>query len=301
MATSTTESPERDDTERSTTDETSAEESAGGLRARALAQVKNGRLPMVAGGLLAVRGLRDLLSDGRGGLGKTAAGLALLGVGLRQRSKRRSGSTFGASGGGDPEASLPGVETVSIRSQANEPGTNPRDVDDEPHAASEAPDEGSVQFETENSDEPEHKPHLDTEDPIDPRYPDEGDPETDEDHVDVDISEDALADEPNEAVGPDEEQAFPAAEGTDPEPSSAKAPERTGEGAVAHPDAGDESTGDEEQTTNDEQGLDEEPGDESAGDDEMADAGEDEARGTSEASADDDSDESDDEDIEESV
>lgn len=250
MATTPTETSERDDTARTTDAHDHDSDHGGGrsLPGKAISQVRNGRIPLLAGSILAARGLRDLLSKQSGGLLKTATGLGLLGFGLRQRAKRKSGGLFGSESA--PEESLPGMETVAIRSQANEPGTNPRDVDDEPDVASERPDEGSVQFETEDSDEPERKPHLDDVDPKDPRYPDEGDPETDEGHVDVDISEDALADEPNEAVGPDEEQAFPASEGTDPEPTSPAAPERSGEETDA--DEHDDSDADEEERSADE-------------------------------------------------
>lgn len=258
MATST-ETSEGDDTERSSTAAESTGEQAGqgGLRARAMTQVKNGRLPMAVGAIMAVRGVRGMLSKEGSGLAQTVAGLGLLGFGLRRRSRDESSMIDIPLGGDDDdvEDDVPGSETVALRAQSNRPGKNPRDVDDESDApATHDPDQGAVQFETDEGDDLERKPHIDDIDPKDPRYPDEGDPETDDEHVDVDISESALADEPNEAVGPDEEQAYPAVEGTDPEPSAAQSPEQAegevtdDEDATTDPDfeeLSDESTEDE--------------------------------------------------------
>lgn len=257
MATST-ETSEGDDTERSNTaaESTSEQAGQGGLRARAMTQVKNGRLPMAVGAIMAVRGVRGMLSNEGRGLAQTVAGLGLLGFGLRRRSRDESSMIDIPLGGDDDvEDDVPGSETVALRAKSNEPGRNPRDVDDESGApATHDPDKGAVQFETDDGEDLDRKPHLDEVDPKDPRYPDEGDPETDDEHVDVDISESALADEPNEAVGPDEEQAYPSVEGTDPEPSAAQSPEQAegevtdDEDATTDPDfeeLSDESTEDE--------------------------------------------------------
>lgn len=78
--------------------------------------------------------------------------------------------------------------------------------------------------------------------------------ERDRDRTEVDLSRASLADEASEAAGPQPEQAYPAREGTDPEPASDEAPPRLGQGAVApagpddeaaEGDAADEMTDDE--------------------------------------------------------
>lgn len=115
---------------------------------------------------------------------------------------------------------------VGVRERRTDDGPsggdiNPRGTVDEPDVETKTdPDEGQIQFTDDQTAEPRHKPDLDDA-PEDPRRdtPDNGDEE-----VEVDLSEATLADEASEATGPSTEQAYPAKEGTDPEP--------TGEGAI---------------------------------------------------------------------
>lgn len=143
---------------------------------------------------------------------------------------------------------------------------NPRGVSNEPDVATKTdPDEGPVQFNTDQDAGPRSKPHLDGASADDPRRHEE------EDGVDIDISEAALADEGSEATGPDPEQAQPAStEGTEPEPTpeedvshvQADTPTGTDEGSNTPTDAtsdtgtnGFESTS--EESTDSEEGDDE--------------------------------------------
>lgn len=271
MATESTEISD-DATERSSspTDDASAQQRAQSL----LPAGRYGRLAMAAGGVVLLRTLFGRSGSRGRAIAKAALGTGLIVLGLRQRSAS-SDASFGAAGTAvsDEEATEPpghstGIHTPDRRADSNEPGHNPRDVDDDPDVATASdPEEGRVQFSTGDDEDPEQKPHLDPDDPMDPRFADDNDPETSEDTVEVDISEAAMADEPNEAVGPTSEQAYPASEGTDPEPTSPEAPEAVNEGAVAP--AGDDESADTGAT--DEEEMDEEPADEESMDEEMAD------------------------------
>lgn len=224
-----------------------------------------GTVPLIAGGLLLVGAARAATRNRRRAGAQALLGGALLGVGVRRRRStgdttgtrdratdsdeegRRSGST-GSEVSAEARAHL---ERSDVLHQAE---TNPRGVSAEPDVETETDqDEGDVQFTTEQDEGPEPKPHLDGDDPGDPRRPDQPNPVTD-DHVEVDLSEAAMADEASEATGPDPEQAYPSREGTDPEPHSEEAPERYGQGAVANEDIdGESETGDGESETGDEE------------------------------------------------
>ena len=207
------------------------------------------------------------------------SGVGLLVAAARSASEdRRRAAALGVAGGGllagwvrrqgpptanDPEApEVTGERTgdgeVSDEAAAhleqskvlNQDETNPRGTSGEPDVETETdPDEGDVRFSTGGDEGTEPKPDLDGDAADDPRVPDGEAPETDDDHVEVDLSEAAMADEASEATGPNPEQAYPSREGTDPEPTSPEAPESDGEGAATNPgpmsDDGDE-TGDEE-------------------------------------------------------
>lgn len=149
---------------------------------------RSGSIAAVVGGVLLASSLRTMRRNrGRATL-QALAGAALVGFGLRQRRSRSDRSA----------------------------GTNPRGVSGEPDVETETdPDEGRVQFTDEQDDEPRQRPHIE-EGPEDPRYHEEED-----DEVDIDLSEAAMADEASEATGPAPEQAQPAeTEGTEPEPTA---------------------------------------------------------------------------------
>lgn len=115
-------------------------------------------------------------------------------------------------------------ESSSVYQSESEP--NPRGMSDRDDARG---DEGEdVDFVEGKDPESHRETHLEDQTAHDTRlHPD------DDDQTEVDLSESAMADEASEAAGPHPEQAYPAREGTDPEPTSANAPERVGEGAVA--------------------------------------------------------------------
>jgi hypothetical protein len=188
----------------------------------------------LAGVALLVAAAREATRSRRKAGGYALAGGALLGLWFRRRS------TDGPSAP-DPEAGGPEVsaEARAHREQSkvlHQSETNPRGVSGEPDVETETdPDEGDVRFTTKQDEGAEPKPHLDDGSAEDPRHPDGEDPTTDGDHVTVNLSESAMADEPSEATGPTPEQAYPAREGTDPEPTSPEAPEREAEGAATNP------------------------------------------------------------------
>lgn len=171
-------------------------------------------------------------------------GGALLVVGLRRRrsaaeSPERDEAEpahpgAGPTGTADDEGEVSAeAEAHRVRSDVmHQSEANPRGVSGEPDVETRTdPDEGEVRFTEEQAEEPAPKPDLDGSAEEDPRRPDQDDPETPDDHVEVDLSEAAMADEASEATGPDPEQAYPAMEGTDPEPTAPAAPDREAERA----------------------------------------------------------------------
>ncbi|WP_306060463.1 hypothetical protein [Natronococcus wangiae] len=215
---------------------------------------RNGMVAALAGGLLLVDALRTAKRDKRRAGVLVLSGGVLLGLGLRQRRSEDETPTEGSDeatehDGTESTSADVGERKVSDEARAHrersdvqhQPQKNPRGVSGEPDVETETdPDEGDIQFTTEQeAAETEPKPHLDS-DAKDPRHTDD-DPETTDDHVTIDLSESAMADEASEASGPADEQSYPAREGTDPEPMSEKAPPRVGQGAVANtgPDSGD--------------------------------------------------------------
>jgi hypothetical protein len=262
MATQRTEATDPAESDRRTETERlpRAKRALSTMRRRGL----TGRTPLVAGGLLLARAARTASRDRRRAAVQALVGGVLLGVGLRRR--RSSGDEPGTGGGtgtGDPtetddqwdgdvdqsarDESSGSGDVVSAEAKAHleqsdvlhQAETNPRGVSEEPDVETETdPDEGDVRFSTDQDEGVGAKPHLDGDANEDPRVPDEDEPVTD-DHVDVNLSEAAMADEASEATGPTPEQAYPSREGTDPEPTSEKAPERHAEGAVANPDSED--------------------------------------------------------------
>lgn len=187
----------------------------------------------LAGVVLLVAAAREAGRSRRKAGAFAIAGGALLGVWFRrQRSKEGPAAP-------DPEA---GGREVSAEARAHreqsevlhQSETNPRGVFGEPDVETD-PGDGAVRFTTEQDEGTEPNPHLDDEDAEDPRRPDGEDPTTDDDHVTVNLSESAMADEASEATGPSPEQAYPSREGTDPEPTSPEAPERDAEGAATNP------------------------------------------------------------------
>ena len=241
------------------TDETDAQADSSGIRSTLVAQAQNGTLPILTGAILLVDAVRSAGRNRRRASLRAFAGGALLGAGLR---KRRS-SDDASEAAGDESGAYDDTESVGLGDEGgeisddaranrersdvlHESETNPRGVSGEPDVETEtAPDEGDVRFTTDQDENASPKPHLEGTD-ADPRRA-ESDPETDDDHVEVDLSEAAMADEASEATGPDPEQAYPSLEGTDPEPMSEEAPPRGGHGAGSDADSeGDDGERDDE-------------------------------------------------------
>ncbi|QSX01059.1 hypothetical protein [Haloterrigena alkaliphila] len=243
------------------TDETDTRSRSRRLLSSVTTHARNGRLPLLAGAGLLVGAVRNAGRDRRRAGVRAFVGGALLGVGLRLR--RSSGGativelpdSFTETAESDEDAATESIgigddagetsdEAVAHRERSDvlhESETNPRGVSGEPDVETEtAPDEGAVRFTTDQTENASPKPHLEDADEEDPRRPDTDDESTPDDHVEVGLSEAAMADEASEATGPDAEQAYPSLEGTDPEPMSEEAPPRGNEGAVSDPDSDDE-------------------------------------------------------------
>lgn len=243
----------------STTSPETADDAASSFRATATRvistveeRVTDGSLAVLAGGAtfgLALRAIR------RSKVRATLLALAAAGlVGLGVRQLRDAVTEADVETGADARHDESGEKQVSDSAHAqsqqaigagrtadetrstdqSETEPNPRGMSDREDVESD--DTGAIDFETGTDPESGRKTHLEDDDAHDPRLHPEDDGETTE----IDLSEAAMADEASEATGPHSEQAFPAQEGTDPEPSAANAPERTGEGAVAPGDLDEE-------------------------------------------------------------
>lgn len=206
-----------------------------------------GSTAVVAGGTLLVRALRTFRRNRRRAAIQALIGGALVAFGLRQsRSASETapdrGATSSVTTGGSGESMVDKARSAADRIGIGSGDVNPRGVSNEPDVETKTdPDEGPVQFRTDQDAGPRSKPHLDGAGADDPRRHEE------DDEVDVDISDAALADEASEATGPDPEQAQPAStEGTEPEP--------TPEEDVSHVEAdepidADETAGDADETS----------------------------------------------------
>jgi len=163
---------------------------------------EDGSLPLLAGAILFGRALLPGRSRGARVLQALTA-TALVGIGLRQRKARQQRETAFEAGTGTSEQ----------RAESQQEEYNPRGTAGEPDIETKTdPDEGSLQFTEDQTEEVGTRPDLDEPAPDDPRL--EGESETTE----VNLSEAAMADEASEAVGPAPEQAQPTqTDATEPE------------------------------------------------------------------------------------
>lgn len=184
---------------------------------------RRGTIAMLAGGALLARARR---TSGRLRTALSAlAGIALVGYGIRERL---AGGTRGAADGPPADrledrtgAADDGSQgTEAMRSESHT-GTNPRDVSQDPDIDTETEaDDGSVQFTTDQDASPRSRPHRDDPEADRDTRRESSEGEDEDEPVEVDISESAMADEPNEAAGPDPTQAYPSqVEDTEPDPS----------------------------------------------------------------------------------
>lgn len=238
--------------------ETSGREESNGRSKSGLAisaikkRGQNGSLAILLGAATLLGALaRTELSKTRQ-LAKVMAGGTLFAIGVRQLQSERTADSSDAdvetpsTRNGETEVSddahseaeqdlgaeRNADETQNVYQPEAEP--NPRGMTDRSDV--EEDQEGDIHF-VEGEQPGEHREtHLEDADAHDTRLH----PDSDGDPTEVDLSEAAMADEASEAAGPHTEQSYPAREGTDPEPTSEKAPERVGEGAVAPADSGAE-------------------------------------------------------------
>lgn len=199
----------------------------------------DGSLALLAGTAMLAWAARTLRSSrSKAGL-QALAGLTLLGTGRRQRRTQRreerieTGADAERTDSGDKAASdhahteaehdlgagRVADESASVYQSENEP--NPRGMTDREDV--EGDDGGDIDFV--DGKEPGNHRETEIEGDRDTRLQSEGD-----EAVEIDISESAMADEASEAAGPQTEQAYPAQEGTDPEPTAEQAPERVTDG-----------------------------------------------------------------------
>lgn len=245
------------------TETSGREEDNGRSRAdQAISAVKkrgqNAPLAMLLGGVTLLGALRGTQTSRARQLAKVLAGGALFAIGIGQLRAERTGESDETdaetrwTGTGETKVSDDAYaetqqdlgaqrdadESQSVYQSETEP--NPRGMTDRSDV--EEDQEGDIHFVEGEQPEAHRETHLEDENAHDTRLH----PESDDDPTEVDLSEAAMADEVSEAAGPHPEQSYPAREGTDPEPTSEKAPERAGEGAVAQtgPDTEEEQTSD---------------------------------------------------------
>jgi len=224
----------------------------------------DGSLAILTGGVLLALALKLGRKRIRGATLFSLGALALFGVGIRDWWLNRNTDTIeteedvqrDAEGNktvsdeaytgkaGDLGAERVADESQSVYQSETEP--NPRGMSD--RADVQKDDGGDIDFvegkepgkHQETHLEGTHDSRLDTE---------QGDEQTE-----VDLSNVAMADEVSEAVGPHPEQAYPAREGTDPEPTSEKAPERVNEETTAP--SGSNALTEDDETVNEERSSD---------------------------------------------
>lgn len=182
---------------------------------------RSGSIALAGGAALLVRSIRKVRGGGARGMAAALAGIALLGVGLRQRRGQDDGGGTLDDGNLDTETETsPDAgddEDVSDDARAElerpAPGVdadeeNPR----EPGAPADDEEEGDVQFMREQGEGVEPKPDPNEAGAEDPRH----DVDSDDAAVEIDISEAAMADESGEAAGPTSQQSEPTSTRNDP-------------------------------------------------------------------------------------
>lgn len=207
-------------------------------------------VPLLGGGVVLLSALKSIGKGQLRAIPKAAVAAGLLSYGLRNR------------GGGEAETFRPTLDEI-------EGGTDGKDVSDAAHAAAERPDSGQeseidadgdvhesaqlgdegetgsrIEF-TDETDEEETRTKPDhVGDEADPRR-DTGD---DDETVEVDVSDTAMAEETAEATGPDPEQAQPSqTDAIEPE----ETPEEDASDMKVEPDEDADSTDDENEATED--------------------------------------------------
>ncbi|WP_436345749.1 hypothetical protein [Natronorubrum sp. FCH18a] len=217
-------------------------------------------LPLLGGGVLLLSALRSLKRGQFRAIPAGAVGAGLLSYGLRNR--RSTEATTFEPDTAEIEGGTEGKETsdqASAAAERNDSGrTSQIDTSGDIHESAQLGDEGEtgsrIEFTDDaEQDEPRTKPeHVGDEE--DPRR------NTDDDNdepVEIDVSDTAMAEEASEATGPDPEQAQPSqTDATEPE----ETPEEDASDMKVEPDEDADSTDDETNADADE-GIEEDAAD----------------------------------------
>ena len=207
-------------------------------------------VPLLGGGVALLSALRSLGKGQLRAIPKAAVAAGLLSYGLRNR------------GGDEAETFQPTLDDI-------EGGSDSKDVSDAAHAAAERPDsgqeseidaDGDVHESAQLGDEGETGSRIEFTDDADAEETrtkpdhvgDEEDPRRDtgddDETVEIDVSDTAMAEETSEATGPDPEQAQPSqTDATEPEAT----PEEDASDMKVEPDEEADSTTDEDDATED--------------------------------------------------
>lgn len=233
---------------------------------------RDGSLATVTGGAALLWAARTMRKNAGRATLLALAGVALLGVGRRQRGAGRSDADTGVPVSLDDDDSVDdrddtdvgdrkrvsddahveatqdlGAGRVADESRTDDQSgaeSNPRGTADD--AGVQQDDGDDVEFVEGRKPGTHEEPHL--EDEHDTRL----DTEIGDEPTQVDVSDSATADEASEAAGPQPEQAYPAREGTDPEPTAKKAPqsdEETDSSAEKSDDRSQEASDESEETS----------------------------------------------------
>lgn len=224
---------------------------------------RDGSLAMLAGSAMLAWTAKTMRKTTSRVALQALTGVTLLGIGRRQRQAKRREErvepeegvrrTEGGKKAVSDEAHAEATQDLGAQRNADESQSvyqseaesNPRGMSDRSDVQMD--EGGDIDF-VEGKEPGRHREtHLEEE--HDTRHHSESDEQTE-----VDLSEATMADETSEAAGPHPEQAYPAREGTDPEPISDKAPPRASEGtdSPAGPDTEDDRTDDEPREESDE-------------------------------------------------
>lgn len=193
-----------------------------------------GALSMAGGAVLLLWAVQSLARRQLRAIPKAIAGVGLLRVGLRKR-RASERSTFEPDVLDEESAKTSDEAHTAATRETPDPGEQPReDPASDAETADTEDEDGKIEFthdEAGDREEPRSKPDLDAE-AEDPRR------DEDDEEVEIDVSESALADEASEAAGPSPEQAQPSqTDATEPE----ETPEEDASDMKVEPDDADES------------------------------------------------------------
>ncbi|MWV39530.1 hypothetical protein [Natrialba sp. INN-245] len=189
-----------------------ADRATGTVRSTVTEGVETGVIPLASGGVLLLSALRSAIRGQLRAIPKGIVGATLVRYGVRkrrssERTEESAASDAGPDRRGESEPSAEAAAASDRPDSGREGRLEPSDGD------ADGSEESRVEFvDEEGVSEPRSRPATDGEESRDPRRT------VDDDPVEIDVSESAMADEVGEATGPDPEQAQPAqTEATEPE------------------------------------------------------------------------------------